>query len=176
MVDRLENIHCAKMNELSKEEIEIIINEKDQLLLEVEQALANTQQKVENMMNERRYYIVQLFNKFYPNEDSSFLNNLTDRQYKDIFHGILNHIAIKNLKAFVKEKEADDSLEKSWEEIRKQNRDALICLFSMYYPDDDFTFIRNLTVAQVREAAKYIENKDKINEIKEFVLMHTAKH
>lgn len=155
------------IEELSKNEIEKIINEKEQLLLELEQALIDTQQKVENMMNEKRYYIVQLFNKFYSHEDSSFLNALTDRQYKDIFNGILEHTSIEKLKMIVKERTEED--DKAYEEIRKQNRNALIGLFAMYYPNDDPEFINNLTVNQVREVATYIENKEKINEIKELV-------
>lgn len=173
---KLENIDFSQMSESSKRKTETMINEKNQLLLEVEQALANTQQKVDDMMNERRYYIVQLFSRFYPNEDSSFLNTLTDRQYRDIFHGILNNASIESLKAIIKEKAKRDDLNKSWEEIRKQNREALIYLFTMYYPNEDPDFIRNLTVSQVRDVVMYIENKDKINEIKEHTITNLERY
>lgn len=170
MDNKLEKIDFSKMSESSKREVEAMIDEKNQLLLEVEQALASTQQKVDDMMNERRYYIVQLFNKFYQNEDSSFLNTLTDRQYRDVFRGILDHVSVENLKTIIKEKPKGKDLEKSWEEIRKQNREALICLFTMYYPNEDPSFIRKLTVSQVRDVVMYIENKNKIDEIKNLAI------
>lgn len=176
MDNKVENIDSPQMSESSKRKTETMVNEKNQLLLEVEQALANTQQKVDDMMNERRYYIVQLFNKFYQNEDSSFLNTLTDKQYRDIFHGILDNASIESLKSIIKEKAKSDDLNKSWEEIRKQNRESLIYLFTMYYPNEDPNFIRNLTVSQVRDVVMYIENKDKINEIKELALINVERY
>ena len=176
MDNKVENINSPQMSESSKRKTETMVNEKNQLLLEVEQALANTQQKVDDMMNERRYYIVQLFNKFYQNEDSSFLNTLTDKQYRDIFHGILDNASVESLKSIIKEKAKSDDLNKSWEEIRKQNRESLIYLFTMYYPNEDPNFIRNLTVSQVRDVVMYIENKDKINEIKELALINVERY
>ena len=48
---------------------------------------------------ERRADLVTLFNKFYPNEDSSFLENLSIKRYKDVFNAILNNETLQKIKA-----------------------------------------------------------------------------
>ena len=53
----------------------------------------------EESEKERRADLVTLFNKFYPNEDSSFLETLSIKRYKDVFNAILNNETLQKIKA-----------------------------------------------------------------------------
>ena len=66
-------------------------------LLEEEKNVINA--KFNESEKERRADLVTLFNKFYPNEDSSFLETLSIKRYKDVFNAILNNEALQKIKA-----------------------------------------------------------------------------
>ena len=46
--------------------------------------------------------VIQLFNAFYPNEETTFLNDLTIQQYDLIFDALLKHQSVEELKALIK--------------------------------------------------------------------------
>ena len=54
------------------------------------------------MKKEKREGIKQLFNKYYPKEDDSILENLNSEQYDKIFEMILDNQSIEEIKKFLK--------------------------------------------------------------------------
>ena len=46
--------------------------------------------------------VIQLFNAFYPNEEATFLNDLTIQQYDLIFDALLKHQSVEELKVLIK--------------------------------------------------------------------------
>ena len=46
--------------------------------------------------------VIQLFNAFYPNEEATFLNDLTIQQYDLIFDALLKHQSVEELKSLIK--------------------------------------------------------------------------
>ena len=66
---------------------------------ESEKQREESERQREESEKERRADLVTLFNKFYPNEDSSFLENLSIKRYKDVFNAILNNETLQKIKA-----------------------------------------------------------------------------
>ena len=53
-------------------------------------------------LNATKSKVIQLFNAFYPNEEATFLNDLTIQQYDLIFDALLKHQSVEELKALIK--------------------------------------------------------------------------
>lgn len=58
--------------------------------------------KEEGIKQEKYNLIKQLFNKYYPKEDDSILENLNNEQYDKIFEMILDNRSINEIKGFLK--------------------------------------------------------------------------
>ena len=58
--------------------------------------------KEEGIKQEKYNLIKQLFNKYYPKEDDSILENLNSEQYDKIFEMILDNQSIEEIKGFLK--------------------------------------------------------------------------
>ena len=58
--------------------------------------------KEEGIKQEKYNLIKQLFNKYYPKEDDSILENLNSEQYDKIFEMILDNQSIEEIKKFLK--------------------------------------------------------------------------
>ena len=53
-------------------------------------------------LEESKRKVIQLFNSFYPNEDTSFLNDLNSSKYDLVFDALLKHKSLEELKELVK--------------------------------------------------------------------------
>ena len=66
---------------------------------EREEELAKTRQEGE--LNNAKFTCIQLFKKSYPNNDDSFLNNLTLLQYKLIFKALLEDQTLNQIQSLL---------------------------------------------------------------------------
>ena len=89
-----EQIFAGTFDELMEESM------KDKKMLEEKNnEISAINAKFNESERERRADLVTLFNKFYPNEDSSFLENLSIKRYKDVFNAILTNETLQKIKA-----------------------------------------------------------------------------
>ena len=70
----------------------------------IEEDMANERElgKDEGELNATKSKVIQLFNAFYPNEETTFLNDLTIQQYDLIFDALLKHQSVEELKVLIK--------------------------------------------------------------------------
>ena len=100
-----EQIFAGTFDELMEESMKDKerMEEKYSLLEEEKNAINakfnESERQREESEKERRADLVTLFNKFYPNEDSSFLETLSIKRYKDVFNAILNNETLQKIKA-----------------------------------------------------------------------------
>ena len=70
----------------------------------IEEDMANERElgKDEGELKATKSKVIQLFNAFYPNEETTFSNDLTIQQYDLIFDALLKHQSVEELKALIK--------------------------------------------------------------------------
>lgn len=70
----------------------------------IEEDMANERElgKDEGELKATKSKVIQLFNAFYPNEEATFLNDLTIQQYDLIFDALLKHQSVEELKSLIK--------------------------------------------------------------------------
>ena len=88
-----------KDKERMEEKYSLLEEEKNNEISAINAKFNESERQREESEKQRRADLVTLFNKFYPNEDSSFLENLSIKRYKDVFNAILNNETLQKIKA-----------------------------------------------------------------------------